>query len=89
MFVVHLGSRIDAMITPACMITEDTSPWVQDEIIGGCIQIGMGCWLSPSTPCVGEAAGEDAENLAVVRRGQHLYARDPFDPFKAAAAWGD
>ena len=42
-----------------------------------------------SMACIGEAACEDAENLAGVGCGQHLYARDPFDPFKASAAWGD
>ena len=42
-----------------------------------------------SMPCVGEATCEDAENLTCIRCGQHLYARDPFDPFKASAAWGD
>ena len=44
---------------------------------------------SYSTPGVGEAAGEDAEDLAGVGRGEHLDAGDPFDPFKAATTWGD
>ncbi len=45
--------------------------------------------FSVPTPCVGEATGEDAEDLAGVGRGQYLDAGDPFDPFKAATAWGD
>jgi len=45
--------------------------------------------VSVPSPCIGEAAGEDAEDLAGVGRGQHLDAGDPFDPFEAATARGD
>ncbi len=45
--------------------------------------------FSLSAPCISETTGENAQDLASVGRGQHLNASDPFDPFKAATAWGD
>src|SRR5437588_9509259 len=40
-------------------------------------------------PCIGEAAGEDAESLSGIGLGQHLHAGNPLNPFKAATAWGN
>ncbi len=69
---------------------EDSAPRVQDGNMGGLqVQFGMQMLISHSKPCVGETARKDANNLAIVRRGQHLNAGDPFDPFKATPTWGD
>jgi hypothetical protein len=38
---------------------------------------------------IGEATGEDTDDLTRIRSGKYFNSGDPFNPFKVATIWSD